>query len=84
MFGLWRYSEEWDADASYPFKNGWIEANALSSLLITMLSIGTGIMLAGAFLVQPFLAIFFLIIAGFIYWRLRKLQMRIQEISETT
>ena len=84
MFGLWRYSEEWDADSWYPFKSGWFQAQLWYFVVSAMLGLATGLAASTLFLTQPFLAIFIVILSTYAYFKLQKINRRMIQISETT
>lgn len=84
MFGLWKYSEEWDTDTWYPFKSGWSEMQLLLIILQASLGLMTGILISTVVMAQPFLAVFIFLMSLYLFLYLRKLEKRMNQITETT
>ncbi len=84
MWPLFRYTEEFDAAAWFPFKSGWAEMHTLFLVVQTLLTIGTGLLFSSVFLAQPFLAIFIGLVSFYIFLYIRGLEKRMNQITEAS
>ncbi|URP22300.1 membrane protein [Microbacterium phage Big4] len=78
-----RYGENVEDIDFYPFKNMWMEGQALFLVLYTMVTVGMGLLVTSVFFSQFFLALFFVLVTLYFNYKLRMLQMRFEEIGES-
>ncbi|UDL16493.1 membrane protein [Microbacterium phage Zooman] len=78
-----RYGENVEDISFYPFKSMWTEGQMLFLLLYTMVTVGMGMLVTTVFFSQFFLALFFALITLYFNYKLRRLQMRFEEIGES-
>lgn len=78
-----RYGENVEDISFFPFKNMWMEGQALFLALYMLVTVGMGLLVATVFLDQPFLGLFFALVTLYLNFKLRQLQMRFEEIGES-